>query len=251
MHTCGAGRGNEFSKWGSMKYKAVIFDLGDTLLFSSPSQGQIYADRLRYLGHSIGDENFILVQNAITNAANEQIAKEKRGAPRMPDDEFERMLDCAVLRSIGCQKNIEQSLERLRQLPLPQQELMIVDGAERVLQSLFSRGYRLGVVSNHKKWMIDYLKKVKLADYFETIIISEIVGVEKPDVRIMQIAIDSMSLSASDCLYVGDHPFDVLCAKEAGLDCVWLSPPEAVLSEDIPYKEDYRIQCLEGLLEWL
>ena len=131
---CGAGRGNEFSKWGSMKYKAVIFDLGDTLLFSSPSQGQIYADRFRYLGHSIGDENFILVQNAITNAANEQIAKEKRGAPRMPDDEFERMLDCA---------------------------------------------------------------------------------------------------------------------KEAGLDCVWLSPPEAVLSEDIPYKEDYRIQRLEGLLEWL
>ena len=149
------------------------------------------------------------------------------------------------------QKNIEQSLERLRQLPLPQQELMVVDGAERVLQSLISRGYRLGIVSNHKKWMIDYLKKVKLADYFETIIISEIVGVEKPDVRIMQIAIDSLSLGASDCLYVGDHPFDVLCAKKAGLDCAWLSPPETVLPKDIPYNEDYRVRRLDDLLGWL
>ena len=234
-----------------MKYRAVIFDLGDTLLFSSPSQGQIYADRLRYLGHNIDNETAVMIQNAVTNTANEQIAKETRGTPRMPDNEFERMLDCAALSCVESGKQIEQSLATLTLLPLPQQELKVVQGAERVLQSLISEGYRLGVVSNHKKWMMDYLEKAKLADYFETIIISEIVGVEKPDIRIMQIAINNLALNASACLYVGDHPFDVLCAKEAGLDCVWLSPPQAVLPEDIPYKEDHRIECLEGLLEWL
>jgi len=234
-----------------MKYKAVIFDLGDTLLSSYPSQKQIYADRLRYLGHSIDDEMSDTILFAITNAANEQVAKEKKGAPRMPDDEFDRMLDFAALSCVERKNGIEPSLEALRLLPLPQQDLEVVCSAEKVLYSLTNKGYRLGVVSNHKKWMLDYLAEVNLVRYFETIVISEIVGVEKPDIKIMQIAINNLALKASDCLYVGDHPFDVLCAKEAGLDCAWLSSPNASLPKDISYNEDYRIQHLEDLLEWL
>ena len=234
-----------------MKYKAIIFDLGDTLLASSPSQGQIYSDRLKHLGYNIDNELATVILDAINNAANEQIVKEKNGTLRMPDDEFERMLDCAALRCVEREKDIAQSLEILRTLPLPQQELEIIQGSESVLQSLIGAGYRLGVVSNHKKWMADYLKKMNLVDYFETIVISEIVGIEKPDVRIMQMALNNLALNASDCLYVGDHPFDVLCAKEAGLDCVWLSPPDAVLPESIPYTENHRIQRLNELLLWL
>ena len=234
-----------------MKYKAVIFDLGDTLLTSFPSQRQIYASRLAYLGYKIDSETAVLVENAITNAANKQIAKETKGAPRMPDDVFERMLDLAALSCVDMRDCTEQLLKTLHALPLPRQELTVVQGAKSVLQVLIRAGYRLGVVSNHKKWMIDYLKKEELAGYFETIVISEIVGIEKPDVRIMQIAMVNLGLNAVDCVYVGDHPFDVLCAKSAGMDCVWLSSADAVLPADIPYNEDYRISRLEDLLAWI
>ena len=234
-----------------MKYKAVIFDLGDTLLTSFPSQRRIYASRLEYLGYKIDSETAVLVENAITNAANGQIAKETKGAPRMPDDVFECMLDIAALSCVDTRDRTEQLLKTLHALPLPRQELTVVQGAKSVLQALIRIGYRLGVVSNHKKWMMDYLKKEELAGYFETIVISEIVGIEKPDVRIMQIAMANLGLDAVDCVYVGDHPFDVLCAKSAGMDCVWLSSADAVLPADIPYSEDYRISRLEDLLAWL
>jgi len=91
----------------------------------------------------------------------------------------------------------------------------------------------------------------RLLNYFETIVISEMVGVEKPDIRIMQIVLERFSLDASACLYIGDHPFDILCSKKAGIDCVWITAPDSVLPDSIPFKEDFRIQKLEDLLNIL
>jgi phosphoglycolate phosphatase-like HAD superfamily hydrolase len=67
----------------------------------------------------------------------------------------------------------------------------------------------------------------------------------------MQIALNNLSLDASVYLYVGDHPFDVLCAKNAGVACAWLTAVDTVLPDSVPYKEDYRIQKLCDLLEEL
>ena len=140
------------------------------------------------------------------------------------------------------------SLEKLSAIPLPEQELRIIPGTIETLEALKDRGFRLAVVSNHRAWLPEYMAKIGLANFFEAIIVSDIVGFEKPDVRIMEIALNKLGLEAPECLYVGDHPFDVLCAKKAGLDCVWLAAQQAVLPESVPYKEEYRINALPELL---
>ena len=234
-----------------MKYKAIIFDVGDTLLEHYPSQKQIYADRLRYLGFDIDEKSEEKIITAITKAANEQIMKEQNGAPRMPDEDFEIMLDKAALRCVNVEKEDSEYLEKLKHFPMPKQELRIIPGTIEVLQTLKEMNFRLGIVSNHRTWLPDYLKEIGLSQYFETIIVSDIAGIEKPDIRIMQIALNNLSLNASSCLYVGDHPFDVLCAKGAGIDCVWLTAPDSILPESVPYKEDYRIQKLHDLLNFV
>ena len=60
---------------------------------------------------------------------------------------------------------------------------------------------------------MDYLDKINLASYFDAIVISENVGVSKPDIRIMQIVLNELELEAKDCLYVGDQPMDVYALK--------------------------------------
>jgi len=67
----------------------------------------------------------------------------------------------------------------------------------------------------------------------------------------IQIAIDNLSLKASDCVHAGSHPFNVLCAKEANLDCVRLSLSGASFPKSISFNENYHLQRLEDLLEWL
>ena len=234
-----------------MKYKAIIFDVGDTLLEHYPSQKHIYAERLRYLGFDIDGSLEKDIANAITKAANEQIIKEQNGTPRMSDEDFEVMLDKAALGCVNLDKDEAEYLDKLNNLPMPKQEFRIIHGTTEVLQILKDRGFRLGIVSNHRVWLPDYLKEIGLSEFFETIVVSDIVGFEKPDIRIMQAALENLALNASDCLYVGDHAFDVLCAKKAGIDCVWVTEPDNTLPDSVPYKEDYRIAKLQDLLNYI
>ena len=234
-----------------MKYEAIIFDVGDTLLEHYPSQERIYADRLKYLGFDVCKELEAVISQAVSNAANEQIIKEQNGMLRMSDEDFKIMLDRAALNCVNLDKDEAEYLKRLFNLPLPEQELRIIPGTIEVLKNLRETGFRLGIVSNHKAWLPDYLQEIGLAEFFETIVVSQIVGVEKPDIRIIQIALDKLSLNASMCLYVGDHPFDVLCAKSAGIDCAWLTAPDNILPDSVPYKADYRIEKLQDLLNYV
>jgi putative hydrolase of the HAD superfamily len=128
--------------------------------------------------------------------------------------------------------------------------MTIIPGVIDVLTVLKNK-YRLAIVSNHHTWLMDYLRENELITYFETIVISDVVGVAKPNVRIMQIALDELDIKAENCLYVGDHPLDVQCSKQAGMDCTWIAAEERILPKSISYKEDYRIDKLSDLLSLL
>jgi HAD superfamily hydrolase (TIGR01549 family) len=141
-------------------------------------------------------------------------------------------------------------MKELCKLTMPKQEMKVIPGVFDVL-TILKRNYRLAIVSNHYSWLMDYLSKVGLTPYFESIVISDVVGVAKPNIRIMQILLDELSLEAKKCLYVGDQPLDVLCSKQIGMDCAWLSADEIRLPKSIPYKEDYRISKISDLLDIL
>ena len=229
-------------------YKAIIFDVGDTLLKHYPDQAQIYVGRMKALGFTIDALTADEIKSALERASLEQIAKEENGAPRMSDEDFKTMLDRAALRCVFAGQADSVYLEKLSRIPLPKQELKIISGVFETLTALKEMEFRLAVVSNHRTWLLDYLAQIGLAAFFETIIVSDMVGFEKPDIRIMQIAFDELSLAASECLYVGDHPFDVLCAKNAGMDCAWIAAPGRVFPDSIPFKEDFRLNELRDLL---
>lgn len=133
---------------------------------------------------------------------------------------------------------------------MPKQEMKVISDVFNVLDVIKSN-YRLAIISNHYTWLMEYLNESNLSSYFESIIISENVGVSKPDIRIMHILLNELELEAKNCLYVGDQPMDVLCSKEIGMDCAWIADKEEILPEVVPYKEDYRISKLTDLLNIL
>jgi len=231
------------------KYKAIIFDVGDTLLENYPSQAQMYLDRLKLLNLNVENMSIESISEILEKTSHEQILKEQNGSPRMDDKEFEILLDKAIIGNVIKKQNSSTLLEKLIKIPFPQQELRIIDGVFETLSILLEKGFRLAIVSNHKSWLPGYLEKMGLSQFFETIVVSEIVGCEKPDIRIMQIVLKRLILNASDCLYVGDHPFDVLCSKRAGIDCIWISTPEKTLPDNINYKEDFRISKIKDILK--
>ena len=86
-------------------------------------------------------------------------------------------------------------------------------------------------------------------EHFSAIVISEEVGLYKPDPAILLYACEKLGILPGDALYVGDHPFDVVCANDAGVGCAWMPASSYMqLPPDTPAPM-YRIGSLAELTE--
>ena len=97
---------------------------------------------------------------------------------------------------------------------------------ENVKETLvkLKKTYKLGIISNGlgvKQW--EKLIRLGIDQYFEIAIISEEVGVEKPDIKIFQTAIRKTGCSAEECVMIGDKETD-MAGKNAGMKTVSVNP---------------------------
>lgn len=93
-------------------------------------------------------------------------------------------------------------------------------GTREALLRLAKR-YRLAVISNADGKIADVLERCGIADCFESITDSGIVGKEKPHPSIFEAALKSMSVAARESLYIGDvYSVDYLGATRAGMQGV-------------------------------
>jgi len=119
-------------------------------------------------------------------------------------------------------------------------------GTREALQRLGKR-HRLAVISNADGKIADILAHCGIADCFETITDSAIVGKEKPHPAIFEAALQSMGVKAEESLYTGDvYCVDYLGSTSVGMQCVLFDVPGAYLDKGLPRVES--LQALEKLL---
>jgi HAD superfamily hydrolase (TIGR01509 family) len=98
-------------------------------------------------------------------------------------------------------------------------------GTAPALDRLRHAGLRLGVVSNSDGRADEALIAADLRGRFEFVIDSQLVGFEKPDPRIFEVACERLGLDRQEVLYVGDlYEVDVVGARRAGMDVILLDP---------------------------
>ena len=83
---------------------------------------------------------------------------------------------------------------------------IIFQESKEVILELFRRGYRLGVVSNTISSVEtpQLLQEQELAGCFETVVLSCVVGIRKPDPAILLEATKRMDVDPAKCAYVGN-----------------------------------------------
>jgi putative hydrolase of the HAD superfamily len=123
--------------------------------------------------------------------------------------------------------------------------------AERSAESLArlrQAGLKLGVVSNSDGRVEQALAAAGLREYFDVVIDSALVGVEKPDPRIFHAALEALGVAPEEALYVGDlYEIDVLGARAAGMEAVLLgasadmSEPNCRVAASIPELVDHLL----------
>jgi len=104
----------------------------------------------------------------------------------------------------------------------------VPESTPKALARLKAAGLLLGVVSNSEGRVEEALAAAGLHQFFDVVIDSARVGVEKPDARIFQAALEALDVSAEEALYVGDlYEVDVVGARSAGIEAVLIGRPAA------------------------
>ncbi|MTK64034.1 MAG: TIGR02253 family HAD-type hydrolase [Methanobacterium sp.] len=94
------------------------------------------------------------------------------------------------------------------------------------LIDLRSKGYKLGVISNGLT-IKQYEKLVRLGlhHFFDFVITSEEAGVEKPDIKIYELAMERMGCDPENSVMIGNNfQDDILGAIDAGMSAIYLTP---------------------------
>jgi putative hydrolase of the HAD superfamily len=107
--------------------------------------------------------------------------------------------------------------------------------AHETLQYL-SEKYPLCLISNGFQESTELkIDKTDLAKYFQHIVISEVIGVNKPDKAIFQHALDMMGAEKETSLMIGDSiEADVRGALNFGMDAIYFNPHGAEKPADVP-----------------
>jgi putative hydrolase of the HAD superfamily len=227
-----------------LKIRAVFFDAGNTLIY--PRLDEIAAG-LTASGLAATVEDFHIAERFGKARLDEWLWPQIRNGqvPRQVDPYYwGEYLSALVTRlkvpETARGETINRVVDRFKDITVWSK---IFDDTVPFLQSLRQRGYYLGVISNSIGTMEQQLKRVGLAEHFDTVLDSAIVGVEKPHPEIFQLALERAGVPASEAVFVGDtYATDVGGAQLAGLTGVLIDRVGAY-----PHADSPRIEKLSDL----
>jgi putative hydrolase of the HAD superfamily len=121
----------------------------------------------------------------------------------------------------------------------------IPDGVPEALARLRSRGLQLVVVSNANGLLRLLMDRLGLSPLFDTMLDSHEEGVEKPDPRLFELALERSGAARESTLHAGDlYHVDVEGARAAGLRAVLIDPLDLYAGYDCE-----RVRSLGELAE--
>jgi putative hydrolase of the HAD superfamily len=208
------------------QYKMIYFDVGDTLITIPEARIIMY----QYLAA----RSFIRDENEIDRLFTEafrlfyygrQIEKAGTCTPES-DRAFWMKLYDYILRHLGAHEEwtedeIHQCCHELYDLFSSPECYQLFDDVKECLPKIRQLGLRMGIVSNFAPTLKGILEDKGILSYFDPVIVSTEVGLEKPDPAIFELALERSGLEAKDILYIGDHDRnDIWAPNQVGIDAV-------------------------------
>ncbi|PEW01654.1 2-haloalkanoic acid dehalogenase [Bacillus cereus] len=222
-----------------MSYKAMLFDLDDTLLDRDKAVDKLFLFVLEKCYEDVSDT----VKNNMLQKFKEYDKREygisdktivleslfNEFAPkyRLPHNYIQDFWNENFPKCFSIDRNIIHFLNHIK------------------------RHFKIGIITNGST----HRQKAKiintnLNNYFDTIIISEEVGLSKPDKRIFELALNKLNVQPENTLFVGDDlEKDIAGCQNANIKGVWFNPQIIKSTAEIqPYAE---INTLDSLLSYV
>jgi putative hydrolase of the HAD superfamily len=95
--------------------------------------------------------------------------------------------------------------------------------------------YRLGLITNGPTWtQRAKIAQLQLQRWFDVMLVSEEVGVEKPHPQIFHVALQRLNVEVNECVMIGDNPSaDMRGADAVGMRGIWINTGVFAYAPDI------------------
>lgn len=225
--------------------QAVLFDLGDTLMYSPNPWPPVFERAGRALGESLCDNGLTIDCAAFGAEFREKL--DEYYAER--DRHLFELSTTAVLGQLLAEKGHPGIPETILRTALDdfyaitQQNWLLEPDAADALAELQSAGYRLGLVSNagDNRDVFQLVEKFNIEPYFDFVLTSAACSYRKPHPRIFELALAHWGYMPDQAAMVGDRlDADVGGSKMLGMFAIWIKrrargqppgsiPPDAVV----------------------
>ena len=205
-------------------FKAVFFDVGGTLISVHPSVGAVYAKHARDFGFTgtVDELNkgFRLQWKkigGIESLGNKSGVEEEK--------KFWKDLVYQVFKPLGGLERFDEYFELIFEVFVDSSNWKIHEDVieSKIFQKLKERKVILGVISNWDSRLFSTLENLKLADNFEFILPSAVVGSAKPDKKIFEEALRLSGVKPHEACHIGDEiKTDIDGARNIGIHAILL-----------------------------
>jgi len=237
--------------------RAVIFDLGGTLMYERTSWGSITAQADEALTNYLRDQGMELNLSTFPREFRKRLDKYfKKREKDLLETTYSFVLR-DVLTDKGytdvSDKIIRGGLDRL--FAITQTNWALEDDTLPTLQKLEMDGYRMGLLSNagDDEDVQQLARRFDISQYFDFILTSAACSYRKPHPRIFELALSNWYFLPSEAVMVGDNlDADIRGAQNVGLFAVWLDRRASQRIDDqLPVKPDASLSTLYELPSFL
>lgn len=210
--------------------KAVIFDVGGTLVEGAMPWFDLYQQALTLAAHPLPCQRMVQCYEAAIRhmVADRQTATSREAAGLLG-------LNSYLAAEFGlAEARLQHAVDEVIFDHPEARHLVCAPGVHECLTQLQARGYRLAVISNWSADLPRVLAQLGVRHHFEAVFASEALGYAKPDPAAFLVPLDRLGLTAGVTAYVGDlYDVDVLGAREVGMTPVLVDALGLGLHEDV------------------
>ncbi len=224
-----------------MKYEVLIFDADKTLFDFEAAEKFALANSFKKYKIKYREDFHLTEFKKINKKIWTEFEQKLITAEKLKPERFKRFFDRLNLKGIDPQEFSDCYLNFLST------NNTLLPGAKTLIEEI-SKNFRLALLTNGlTKVQKPRFSSSEIFNYFDTIVISEEVGVAKPDGKIFEIVMDRLNFTdKAKVLMIGDNlSSDINGGNLFGIDTCWFNPDKKENNTDI--KPTYEINKLYQL----
>lgn len=214
-------------KLSTQKFKVILFDLGNTLIYFYDDWQEVEPACVSALESSLIGSGYSLMNDFKFRFLDFMKNSFTEFEHSLADYSMEQMLR-GFMNESGIVEFSNGSIRKAVNsfFSISQQHWLPRADTLEALEELRADGYRMGIISNasDEPDVRELMEKANVSQFMELLLVSCSVGLRKPHPGIFQLALDHFGIQADEAVMVGDTlSADIAGANQSNITSIWIT----------------------------